>query len=91
MDLLAYDPLYEPVLLRAFSMPIARTDEVAAALATRFRLASVTLGSRVSRPGSLQGGFLGAGASRGMSAMAHKLDADMLQVAGPRIASLNYN
>ncbi len=85
-DLLTYDPSLQPVLLRAFSMPLARTDGVAAELATRFRLASVTLGGRISRPGSLQGGSLGAGAPGRQSPMARKLEADMLQVASPRAA-----
>ncbi len=86
-DLLTYDPSLQPVLLRVFSMPVARTDDVAAALATRFRLASVTLGGRISRPGSLQGGSLGAGAAGRQSLMARKLEADMLQVASPGAAT----
>lgn len=80
LDLLEYQQAFQPALLRAFSMPIARTSEVAAALASRFRLASVTVEGRVSRPGSLQGGWRSGGMSANQCFMARKLGADMLQV-----------
>ena len=70
----------QPLLTRAFSMLIARTDEVAAVLASRFRLASVTLGGRISRPGTLQGGWRGGTLSAARHMMARKLRHDMLQV-----------
>ena len=59
---------------------MARSDEVAAVLASRFRLASVTLGGRVSRPGTLQGGWRGGKVSAARHMMARKLRHDMLQV-----------
>ena len=41
-------------------MLIAANAETAAALATRHGLASITLDGRISRPGSLQGGWQGS-------------------------------
>ena len=61
-------------------MIVARSDEVAAVLASRFRLASVTLGGRVSRPGTLQGGWRAGKLSAARHMMARKLRHDMLQV-----------
>ena len=80
VDLLEYDPALRKVLLRAFNVLIARTDEVAATLASKFRLSSVTVSGRVSRPGSLQGGWNGNRVSAGQHIMGRKLDTDMLQV-----------
>ena len=80
LDLLEYEPSVQPMLTRAFSMLIARKDEAAALLASRFRLASVTLGGRVSRPGTLQGGWRGGAVSAARHMMARKLRHDMLQV-----------
>ncbi|KAK9843744.1 hypothetical protein WJX81_004731 [Elliptochloris bilobata] len=79
LDLLESEPAMQPVLARAFSMLIAHTDEVAAALASRYRLASVTLGGRVSRLGSLQGGWRGSSLSTGRHMMARKHKYDLLQ------------
>lgn len=80
VDLLEYDPALRKVLLRAFNVLIARTDEVAATLASKYRLGSVTLRGRVSRPGSLQGGWNGNRMSAGQHNMGRKLETDMLQV-----------
>lgn len=58
-------------------------------LASRFRLASVTLGGRVSRPGMLQGGWRGGKLSAVRHTMARKLRHDMLQVCPGSSSSMS--
>ena len=60
LDLLAFDRTDQVIMRHAFGrMLIAEDAETAAKLATRHGLASVTLDGRISRPGSLQGGWQG--------------------------------
>ena len=62
-------------------MLIAADADTAAELATRHGLASVTLDGRISRPGSLQGGWQG---SMPRSQAAHTLfEASRIQVQKP--------
>ena len=61
LDLLTFDKAHQRVMEHAFGrMLIAADADTAARLATRYGLASVTLAGRISRPGSLQGGWQGA-------------------------------
>ena len=61
LDLLAFDIVDQPIMEHAFGgMLIAADAQTAAELATRHSLASVTLDGRISRPGSLQGGWQGS-------------------------------
>ncbi len=62
LDLLAFDEKDRTIIEHAFgSMLIAADAQTAAELATRHGLASVTLDGKISRPGSLQGGWQGSG------------------------------
>ena len=61
LDLLAFDRTDQAIMQHAFGrMLIAADAETAATLATRHGLASITLDGRISRPGSLQGGWQGS-------------------------------
>jgi chromosome segregation ATPase len=60
LDLLTFSKAHQRVMEHAFGRILIAADaEVAARLATCYGLASVTLNGRISRPGSLQGGWQG--------------------------------
>ena len=60
LDLMAFDISDQAIMKHAFgSMLITADAHTAAELATKFGLASVTLDGKISRPGSLQGGWQG--------------------------------
>lgn len=62
LDLLTFARNNQAIMDRAFGgMLIAADAHTAAELATRHGLASVTLDGKISRPGSLQGGWQGSG------------------------------
>jgi hypothetical protein len=69
-DLLDYDPVYAPAVMRAFGgVVIAADDQAAGAAAAHFGLTAVTPAGDVHRKGSVSGGWTHAGgAGRGTSA-----------------------
>ena len=74
-------PLESKALVRAFGgLVIAASDQNAAGLLARFGVPSVTKAGRVSRHGSLEGGWRGRqSGSQQPSPIARKLEADRLQ------------
>lgn len=84
LDLLTFDKAHQRVMEHAFGrMLIAADAETAARLATRFGLASVTLDGRISRPGSLQGGWQGAAPRTQTTAAVLELSLVQVRTATP--------
>jgi hypothetical protein len=79
LDLLQYDSMYEPAMLRAFGGYVIAADDVTAAeLVQRFGLSSVTLQGTVSRKGSMSGGWTGNSGGQGQTLWTYKLQHDSL-------------
>ncbi|KAL0034643.1 hypothetical protein WJX77_000708 [Trebouxia sp. C0004] len=81
LELLEYDTAYQGAMVRAFGgCVIAQDDATAGELVTQNGLPCITLDGKISRPGSMQGGWRGQ-AQGSTGPIAKKVKADQLQVA----------
>jgi chromosome segregation ATPase len=88
LDVMSYPEWVRPAVLRAFGgVMLARDDDVAEQLATRFGLAAVTRDGTISRKGSVVGGAhpagLGRPAAPAAGLLTRKLELQRLQVCAP--------
>ncbi|KAL3152957.1 hypothetical protein ABBQ38_011987 [Trebouxia sp. C0009 RCD-2024] len=81
LDLFKYQPAHHAAMVRAFGgLVIAKDDATAAQLVSQFGVACITPDGKISRPGSMQGGWRGH-MRADSGPMARKLAADQLQEA----------
>ena len=83
LELVDFEKADENIVKRTFGgMVIARDDKTAAALATSYGMSCVTLEGRISRMGSLQGGWRD---TRRGNAIRVKLEYDECEVVPPNM------
>ncbi|DBA71518.1 TPA: hypothetical protein ACH3X2_011303 [Trebouxia sp. C0005] len=87
LELFEYDAAYHGAMVRAFGgCVIAQDDATAGQLVTQHGLLCITLDGKISRPGSMQGGWRGQ-AQGSTGPIAKKVKADQLQVAATAASS----